>query len=129
MRFNLKGLRNSKNEKQSKIYHKAMSLIKDGNETEVITDKRLKELQHIHPTLSIAMKAGNSLAVKSRFDVGVVMDEGDFYVLYHMGKSSVSSVGSAETYHVQDVFKDIDFLLKSIESHDDFKINVKLGSK
>lgn len=128
MRFNLKGLRNSKNEKQSKIYSKAMSLIKDGNETEYLTDNRIEELRNNHPTLTIESKAGNSLAVKSRFDNWVVMDEGDFYVLYHMGKSSVSSVGSAEVYHVQDVFKDIDFLLSSIESHDDFKINVKLRS-
>lgn len=129
MRFNLKGLRDSKNKKQSKIYSKAMSLIKSNNETEFLTDSRIEEIRKNHPSLEVEPKAGNSLSIKSKFDSWVVMDEESFFVLYHMKKNSVSSVGSAEGYHVQDVFKDIDFLLKSIEAHDDFEINVKLGRK
>lgn len=127
MRFNLKGLRDSKNKKQSKIYSKAMEIMKGGNETEILSEERIKGIKESYPEFTIESKAGNALSIKSKFDSWMVMDEESFFVLYHMGKSS-SGVGSMESYHVQDVFKDIDYLLKSIEAHDDFKINVKLRS-
>lgn len=115
--------RKSKKVKHNKIYKKAKNIIDRGIEIESIqSEARVDELKKRFPSLDIKLIAGGNMSVVSIKDEWLVVNDGRFLALYHYGKLSTRRGKTKENYHIQDVFYDIEFLLASIVSHDQYDI-------
>ncbi len=124
--INIQKWRNNKNIKHRKIYNKAKEIIeRELAMEEIETEERLNELRNRFPSLRINIVAGANLTVGSLKDEWLVVNDGRFYALYHGGKFTSRLNKTTESYHIQDVFYDIEFLLASIVSHDNYEFGKK----
>jgi hypothetical protein len=122
--LNLQALKHSKNKKHNTIYEKAHRIMQQEFETADLTEKEVFEIASRFPQLSISVTIGGDIVVRSKKDSWLIRDEVRFLTLYH--KSLVLEKGRMkEKYHVQDIFYDLDFVLASIISHDDYALGIK----
>lgn len=123
-KLNLKALRVSHKRKWRKIAEKAYRMMDEKWETPYLSEDEIMQLASRFPYLKVSVVIG-CIVVKSKIaDSWMIVDEGDFYALYH--KNIYFDKGKMkETYHIQDVFYDLEFLFASISSHDDCKMGVK----
>lgn len=120
--LNMQILKNSKKIKHRKIYEKIAKIIEHNLKQEYLTEDEIIEIANKYPTLNVSVMVNNIVAVRSRKDNWLIIDEGRFYILYH--KSLVIRHGKfREKYHIQDVFYDIEYVFASIVSHDIYAIN------
>lgn len=98
--------------------------MQQGFETEQLNEKQVMELAGKYPQLEVIVQVWGDIIVKSKKDTWVVRDEGRFLTLYH--RATVLERGRIkEKYHVQDVFYDLEFILASIISHDDYALGIQ----
>lgn len=120
--LNLKALKKDGNAKHKKIYHKAHKIMEMGFETEILTENEILEKAKKYPHIKVKVTIGGDIIVRSKRDTWLIKDEGRFITLYHKKTIFVGSK-IKDSYHVQDVFYDLDFVFASIVSHDDYAIN------
>lgn len=124
---NLQMLRKSRNTKHNTIYGKAHRIINENYSTPYLKEVEVMSLAEGFPTLAVHVVMGGDIAIRSIKDNWMIRDEGRFYTLYHKGV--LTDKGRyKDSYHVQDVFKDLNYIFASIVSHDDFKMGVKKRS-
>lgn len=122
--INLQALKRSKNKKHNTIYGKAHRIMQEGYETPVFTEEEVFEIAKGFPTLSITILMGGDITVRSVKDNWIIRDEGRFYTLYHKG-ISFDNGRTKERFHIQDVFKDLNYIFASIVSHDEYALGIK----
>ncbi len=119
--LNLQALKHSKSRKHQTIYEKAHRLLQKGWETVELSESQILEIASAFPQLSVKVAIGGDIIIKSKKDTWVLRDEVRFYTLYH--KSFTIERGRMkDRYHVQDVFYDLEFVLASVISHDEYKL-------
>ncbi|HDR8453967.1 TPA: hypothetical protein QC364_000759 [Bacillus cereus] len=122
--LNLKTLKRSKLPKHKTIYKKAHRLINEDYATPDLTNEEILEIAKDFPTLSVNIIVGGDISIKSIVDSWIIKDEGRFYTLYH--SALVSDNGRyKERFHLQDVFKDLNYIFASVVSHDDFAMGIQ----
>jgi len=121
--INLSKLKYSTLPKHRKIYKKAVEIIGSGNKIPPISEEVVNTYASKYPQLKIRTTINEDLInIRSRCDNWIVVNEGDFLTLYHE-ELDTRHGKFMRVHHVQDVFYDLDFLLASIISHDEFKIS------
>ena len=122
--IDLQNLRKSTVTKHRKIYEKAMKMLNENYLTPELSHMELEILAERFKDygLRVNVTISGDITVRSKCDNWVVVDEGNYYVLYH--ETTVGSRGkNRHSYHIQDVFYDLDFLMASIVTHDDYKMS------
>lgn len=122
--INLQALRRSRSRKHNTIYNKAHRIMQENYKTPEYKESEIMDIAKDFPTLSVNVLMGGDINIKSVKDRWTIRDEGRFYTLYHKG--SVLDKGRfKERYHIQDVFKDLNYIFASIVSHDDYALGIK----
>lgn len=120
----LQTLKRSPHRKHQTIYKKAHRIISEGFETPVLSDKKIIALAEKFPTLTVKPLIAGNISIQSFKDEWIIVDEGRFYTLYH--KSLGFDKGRIkERFHLQDVFKDLNYIFASVVSHDDYTMGIK----
>jgi hypothetical protein len=96
----------------------------EGNRTPDLTTEDIMEIAKDFPTLAIKVVVGGDITIKSRKDTWMVIDEGRFFTLYHSG-ISINNGKYKERYHLQDVFKDLNYIFASVVTHDDYAMGIQ----
>ena len=124
-KLNLRALRRSGNVKHTKIYKKATRMITEGFQTADLSSEEIMEIASRYTKLKkVRVLIGGDIIIISKADTWVLKNEGNFLALYH--RSMVMSEGRMkESYHIQDVFYDLEYALASIVSHDEFVLGIK----
>ncbi|PGA25404.1 MULTISPECIES: hypothetical protein [Bacillus cereus group] len=122
--LNLQALKHSKNRKHNKIYKKAHRIMSEGYETPELTDDEVMNIAKGFKMLDITVLINGDIRVISKKDTWMIRDEGRFYTLYHRG-FTFTKERMKESYHIQDVFYDINYIFASIVSHDDYALGIK----
>ncbi|MED3976098.1 hypothetical protein P4639_22130 [Priestia megaterium] len=124
--LNLKALKRSAIKhhcnKQLAIYEKAHEMLKEGWKTKDIDTEEIMSIASKFPQLNVKVMIGGDIFIKSKRDTWIIKDESRFLTLYH---KDIVQMKSKDTYHVQDVFYDLDFALASIVAHDDHSMGIK----
>lgn len=122
--INLQALRRSRITKHNTIYEKAHRIMGEGYSTPELNEEEIMDIAKDFPTLSIRVLMGGDITVRSVKDYWMIRDEGRFYTLYHKGilfdRGRVK-----ERFHIQDVFKDLNYIFASIMSHDEYALGIK----
>lgn len=121
--LNLQALKHSKNKKHNTIYEKAHRIMQQGWETAELSEKEILEIASRFPKLQVMVQIGGDIIVRSKKDTWLIRDEVRFLTLYHKGLC-LEKGRTRERYHVQDVFYDLEFILASIISHDDYALGI-----
>jgi hypothetical protein len=122
--LNLQALKRSKVKKHNTIYEKAHRIMQKGWETVELSEAEIMEIANRFPQLKVQVLVGGDILVKSKKDTWLIRDEIRFFTLYHKGLL-LQNGRTREKYHVQDVFYDIEFILASIISHDDYSMGIR----
>lgn len=122
--INLQALKRSKNTKHNTIYRKAHRIIESSYETPNIPERDILKMAEKFPTLTINILVGGDITIRSIKDHWLIRDEGRFYTLYHR-TLYFGSTRTREVYHIQDVFRDLNYIFASIVSHDDYALGIK----
>lgn len=68
------------------------------------------------------------ITLKSDIDEWIIENDGEVIRLLHRTKGIISLKGNMRSsYHIQDVFYDLDYCIRSIRWHDDYKKGIKKG--
>lgn len=126
-KLNLKALKRSSEEKHHTIYKKAHKLLAERNTTPELSEVEIHKIAKEFPSLSVRVLASGVMSVNSVKDEWMIVDEGRFYTLYHRDFYVYCS-RMKERFHVQDVFKDLNYIFASIVSHDDYKLGIEKRS-
>ncbi|MFJ8247352.1 hypothetical protein [Peribacillus asahii] len=122
--INLQGLKRSRSKKHHTIYEKAHRIMRTGIQTPDMTEEEVIMIAEGFPTLSIRVFIGGDIFVRSVKDEWMIRDEGRFYTLYH--KSNIFDKGRIkDSFHIQDIFKDLSYIFASIVSHDEFALGIR----
>lgn len=121
---NVRALKKSKVKKYNKIGAKIHELIKVGNETITYTEKEVQDMCEHLGFVSNVLINGN-ISISSKCDSWIIVDNDNYWTLYHRGTTGLNIKHAVESYHLQDVFADLEFAIVSIKSHDDYKIGKK----
>lgn len=121
---NLQTLRRSKSTKQNSIYKKAHRIMDENYSTPVVTDEEILNIAKDFPSIEVEVRMGGNIAVRSVKDSWMIRDEGRFYTLYHKGLF-ICKGRNKDSYHVQDVFRDLNYIFASIVSHDEYSMGIK----
>lgn len=121
--LDLQRLKNRKG-KHRKIYEKAHRIMKQGWKTPDLSEKEILDIANKYPTLNVKVLINNDIVVRSIKDSWLIIDEGRFYTLYHKG-IVFEGRKAKESYHLQDVFYDLNYIFASIVSHDEYKMGIK----
>lgn len=125
--INLQALKRSKNRKHNTIYNKAHRIMQKQYQTPNVTEQDIMEMAKKFPTLTVNVLVGGDIVIRSIKDSWMVRDEGRFYTLYHKGMS-FDKGRTKERYHIQDVFRDLNYIFASIVSHDDYALGIRKRS-
>lgn len=121
--INLMKLKNSSLPKHKKIYNKALRIMAEGNNISTLSESEIEKIAmkypqlKVHPTIN-----GDVINISSKCDNWIAVNENLFFTLYHE-ELECKNGKFTHGHHVQDVFYDLDFLLASIVSHDEYKIS------
>lgn len=115
----LRTLKDSKSGKRNKIYEKAHRFMRSELVTPDLTDEDVMEIAVGFSTLKVKCLTGGDISIRSLVDEWVIRDEGRFYTLYHKGISMYKG-RIKESFHVQDIFSDLNYIFASVVNHDDF---------
>lgn len=124
--IDLQNLRKSTLSKHNKIYDKATKMLTENYTTPELSHMELEILAERFKMygLRVNVSISGDITVRSKCDNWVIVDEGFYYVLYH--ETTVGSRGkNRHSHHVQDIFYDLDFLMASIVTHDEFKMSME----
>jgi hypothetical protein len=122
--LNLKDLAKSEKRKHNKISEKAHYIMSEKHETPELTDEQILEIAKDFPTLDVKVMISGDISVKSFKDSWIIRDEVRFYSLYHR-EVSYKFGKEKEKFHIQDVFRDLDYTFASIVSHDEYKVGIR----
>jgi len=122
--LDLKRLKRSKDTKHHTIYKKAHRIIAEKYETPELSEMEIHQIAKDFPSLNVKALATGIVEVRSVKDEWMIVDEGRFYTLYHQGFYVYCS-RIKDKFHVQDVFKDLNYIFASIVSHDDYTMGIE----
>lgn len=123
-KLNIRALRLSKSRKHNSIHKKASQMIIDGWKTKELSEFEILEMASMYQDLDISIMIGGIISVKSKKDSWLIRDEVRFFSLYHKSWE-IANGKMRESYHIQDVFYDLEYVFASIESHDDYTLGIK----
>lgn len=120
--INLNKLKKSGIPKLRKIYEKACKIKTSGYIIPEICEEAIYEIASKYTQLKVSTSLnGDIVNVRSKCDKWMAVKEDSFYTLYHE-ELEVKNSKFIYSYHIQDIFLDLDFLLASIISHDEYKM-------
>ncbi|MEX3625091.1 hypothetical protein [Viridibacillus arvi] len=122
--INLQSLKRSKNKKHRTIHGKAHRIMISGYKTPKLKEEEILEIAKDFPTLTVNILMGGDIIIRSIKDSWLIRDETRFYTLYHKG-TFYDCGRIKERYHVQDVFRDLNYIFASVVSHDEYAIGIK----
>lgn len=121
--LNLQALKRSRNRKHNTIYNKAHRLMQEEFATPELTDEEVLGFANGFPTLTVKCLMGGDISIRSVRDEWIIRDEGRFYTLYHKGISMYKG-RIKDSFHVQDIFRDLNYIFASVVSHDDYALGI-----
>lgn len=110
-----------RSELKKRIRIKEAKIIKSGNIIS-LSEEEIHQKIKKYGFKNYRIEVWGDITLKSELDDWIIEIHDQHIRLLHKTKGSASLKGNMRSsYHIQDVFYDLDFCLQSIKSHDDYR--------
>ena len=111
----------SKAERHARIQNKENVIRRSGNCVDFSEDM-IQKVMEKYNIKDYRLDPWGDLRIQSKFDLWIIRADEEVVVLWHGSDRKLRIGNDRSSYHMQNVFYDLDFAVQSIIEHDEYKL-------